>query len=103
MKHRQALAYFGGAPAFAQPLHVAQLNLPEWERIESRFRDIFRRHFFANNGPLVQALDVAFADYAGVEHAVSGFVYTEKKSFQHLRSGSIRCGESATACQSRQR
>jgi dTDP-4-amino-4,6-dideoxyglucose len=71
MKHRQALAYFGGAPAFAQPLHVAQLNLPEWERIESRFRDIFRRHFFANNGPLVQALDVAFADYAGVEHAVS--------------------------------
>lgn len=64
------LAVLGGTPAFASPLHVAQVNLPPWEKVETAFRGIFERHYFANHGPLVQKLDEAFAETAGVEHAV---------------------------------
>ena len=64
-------AAFGAPPAFAVPLHVAQLNLPDWARAERAFRGIFERRYFTNNGPLVRELDKAFAEYLGVGHAVS--------------------------------
>lgn len=64
-------AAFGARPAFAAQLHVAQLNLPDWDKTEAAFRDIFARRYFANNGPRVRELDRAFADFIGVGHAVS--------------------------------
>lgn len=64
------LACLGGAPAFAEPLHVAQLNLPPWERVEATFRDLFARRQYANHGPLVRELEQRFARLLGVEHAV---------------------------------
>lgn len=70
MSSTPQLAVLGGTPAFASPLHVAQVNLPPWEKVEAAFRGIFERHYFANHGPLVQKLDEAFAETAGVEHAV---------------------------------
>ncbi len=70
MKALRELAAFGGAPAFAQPVHVAQLNLPEWKKVEHSFREMFQRRYFANNGPLVQQLDRVFAEHLGVAHAV---------------------------------
>ena len=66
-----AFALLGGTPAFSEPLHVAQLNLPDWQSTEAAFRGIFERRYFANNGPLVQELDERFAAFAGVRHAVS--------------------------------
>lgn len=71
MKQRVSeLACLGGAPEFADPLHVAQLNMPPWERVEAAFRDIFARRRYANHGPLVRELETRFARLLGVEHAV---------------------------------
>jgi dTDP-4-amino-4,6-dideoxygalactose transaminase len=67
---RPEFAAFGGTPTFADPLHVAQLNLPDWDKVEQVFRDIFRRRYFANHGPLVRQLERAIAARLGVEHAV---------------------------------
>jgi dTDP-4-amino-4,6-dideoxygalactose transaminase len=70
MRAARDLAYFGGEPAFSEPLHLAQLNLPDWEKAERSFREIFQRRYFTNNGPMVRALDDAFAEHLGVGHAV---------------------------------
>jgi dTDP-4-amino-4,6-dideoxygalactose transaminase len=64
------LAAFGGAPAFAAPVHVAQLNLPDWSEVERSFRGIFARRYYTNNGPLMRALEDAIAERLGVAHAV---------------------------------
>lgn len=70
MTSRSQLAILGGAPAFAAPLHVAQVNLPPWEKVEAAFKGIFERRYFANHGPMVRALDDAFARAIGVDHAI---------------------------------
>lgn len=70
MKPIGELAVFGGEPAFALPVHVAQLNLPEWTTVEQSFRGIFQRRYYANNGPLVLALEQALAERIGVDHVV---------------------------------
>jgi dTDP-4-amino-4,6-dideoxygalactose transaminase len=63
-------ALFGGKPAFARPLHVAQVNLPPWNEVEEAFRGIFERRYYANHGPLVRELEARFAEFAGVKHAI---------------------------------
>jgi len=60
----------GTSPVFTQPLHVAQVNLPPWEQLESSFRGIFERQYFANNGPLVRQLDTAIAEALNVKYAI---------------------------------
>jgi dTDP-4-amino-4,6-dideoxygalactose transaminase len=65
------LAAFGGNPAFAEPLHVGQLYLPEWSEFEETFRGIFRRRYFSNHGPLVRKLDDRLSEHLGVRNAVS--------------------------------
>lgn len=45
-------------------------RLPEWQRIEAAFRGVFERRYFANNGPLVRALDDSLPVAMGVVHAV---------------------------------
>jgi dTDP-4-amino-4,6-dideoxygalactose transaminase len=64
------IALLGAPPAFERPLHVAQVNLPPWDKVETAFKGIFERYYFANHGPLVRKLDDAFAETVGVEHAV---------------------------------
>lgn len=64
------LAILGGKPAFARPLHVAQINLPAWDRVESTFKGIFQRQIFTDHGPLVRELDRKFAEALGVPHAI---------------------------------
>lgn len=71
MRRVADLALFGGAPAFAQPLHVGQLNPPPLEAVETAFRAIFERRWYANHGPLVRQFEPAFADFLGVRHAVA--------------------------------
>ncbi|MBI5783958.1 MAG: aminotransferase class I/II-fold pyridoxal phosphate-dependent enzyme [Rhodocyclales bacterium] len=71
MKRLNDLAIFGGRPEFHEPLHVGQLYLPEWSGIEAAFRGIFERQWYTNHGPLVRQLDIAFAKFVGVKHAVS--------------------------------
>lgn len=64
------LGAFGGAPAFAEPLPVGQLYVPDWDKAEAVFREIFRRRYFTNHGPLVRELDKRLAAYLEVGHAV---------------------------------
>lgn len=71
MKHANELAIFGAPPLFDTPLHVGQLNLPAWDKIERALRGIFERQWYANHGPLVRELDHAFAGFLGVRHAVA--------------------------------
>ena len=70
MRQLHEFAIRGGRPAFAEKLHVAQVNLPDREPLESMIRGIFARRFFANHGPLVAELEDRFAAAVGVEHAV---------------------------------
>lgn len=71
MKHPDQWALFGGKPTFAQPLHVGQLNLPQWDKIETTFRGIFERQWYTNHGPLAREFDIAFARHLGVKHAIA--------------------------------
>lgn len=71
MRRVADLALFGGPPAFAQPLHVGQLNPPAMDAVEAVFRGIFERRWYANHGPLVREFEQAFAGFLGVRHAVA--------------------------------
>ena len=64
------LAIFGAAPTFSAPLHVAQLYLPAFDKVEAAFRGILKRRYFTNNGPLVREFEQRLADSLGVPHVV---------------------------------
>lgn len=65
------LAFFGGTPAFAEPLHVGRPNIGDRERLMARIEDILERRWFTNNGPYVQEFEQKLADLTGVKHAVA--------------------------------
>lgn len=69
-KYLEDLAFLGGKQLFEQPLHVGQVNLPEWERFEEAFESLFERRYFTNHGPLVEELEEKIASYLGVRHVV---------------------------------
>lgn len=69
-KNLQDFAHFGGSKEFKHPLHIDQVNLPEWSKIRSAFHGIFERRYFANHGPLVRELDKRFASFVKARHAV---------------------------------
>ncbi|OGA74802.1 MAG: hypothetical protein A3G81_16760 [Betaproteobacteria bacterium RIFCSPLOWO2_12_FULL_65_14] len=64
------LAAFGASPALPSPIHVAQLNFPPLDRVEAKFRDIFRRQFYTNNGPLLREFEQRLAHSLGARHVV---------------------------------
>ncbi len=64
------LARFGAPPLFTEQLHVAQLNLPPWERVQAAFEDILHRRYYANHGPLVRRFEEKLAEALGVAHVV---------------------------------
>ena len=64
------LAIFGGAPAFDRTLPIGQLYFPEWKEYEARFRDIFARQWYTNQGPLTQELERRLEAVFGVKHAI---------------------------------
>lgn len=67
---RQDLAYYGGAPAFAEPLHVGRPNIGNRERLMERINAMLDRRWFTNNGPYVQEFEQKLAEYTQVKHAV---------------------------------
>jgi dTDP-4-amino-4,6-dideoxygalactose transaminase len=64
------LAIFGGAPAFEKPLPVGQLYFPAWKEYEARFRDIFARQYYTNQGPLAEELERRLETFLGVSHVI---------------------------------
>ena len=66
-----ALALFGGAPQFAEPLHVGRPNIGDRQALLRRIEDMLDRRWFTNNGPLVQELEQRLVELTGARHAVA--------------------------------
>jgi dTDP-4-amino-4,6-dideoxygalactose transaminase len=65
------LAFFGGKPAFADPLHVGRPNLPSRAAFEAAVDEIWDSRCLTNNGPKVQQLEARFCEWTGARHAVA--------------------------------
>ncbi len=66
-----SLAILGGAPAFAEPLHVGRPNLAPKERFFELAEAIFERRWLTNNGPCVQQFEAALRARLGVRHCLA--------------------------------
>lgn len=64
------LAIFSDKPIFQNTIPVGQLNMPKWELFETKFRDIFERQYYTNQGPLVDEFEEKLQNYLGVKHAI---------------------------------
>ncbi len=58
------------APAFEQPLYVNRPVAVNKQGFLSRFDQIWDARWFTNDGPMVQELEQALAEYLGVKHCV---------------------------------
>jgi len=65
------LAVFGGAPAFAEKMHVGRPNIGNRERLLARINDLLDRRWLTNDGPYVQQFEKALADLLGVKHCIA--------------------------------
>lgn len=72
MKHTLSqLALFGGAPAFAEPLHVGRPNIGDRARLLERINHILDERWLTNAGPYVQEFEERIARMIGVKHCVA--------------------------------
>lgn len=67
----QDLAVFGGAPAFAEALHVGRPNVGDRDRLLQRINDILDRRWLTNNGIYVQEFERKIAEMIGVTHCIA--------------------------------
>jgi dTDP-4-amino-4,6-dideoxygalactose transaminase len=65
------LALFGGAPAFAEKLHVGRPNIGDRAKLLERFNDMLDRRWLTNDGPFVQQFEQRICEYVGVRHCVA--------------------------------
>lgn len=65
------LAVLGGAPAFAEPLHVGRPNVPDRAKLLERVAGALDRRWFTNDGPLVQEFEAALVRQLQVKHVVA--------------------------------
>ncbi len=70
-KQIQDLAFFGGAPAFASPLHVGRPNIGDREKFNGRVNDILDRRWLSNGGRYVREFESAIAQRVGVKHCIA--------------------------------
>ncbi len=68
---RPPLAILGGAPAFAEPLHVGRPYVGDREAFLARVADMFDRGWLTNDGPLVREFERKIAGFVGVRHCVA--------------------------------
>jgi len=64
------LAIFGGAPAFAEQLHVGRPNIGNRERFLARMNDILDRRWLSNRGDYVIELERRICELVGVRNCV---------------------------------
>lgn len=64
------LAIFGGAPAFAEQLHVGRPNIGNRERFLERMNDILDRRWLSNRGEYVVELERRICELVGVRNCV---------------------------------
>lgn len=71
IKTLEHFAVMGGAPQFAQPLHVGRPNIPDKSAVLARIEASLDRGWLTNDGPLVRELEEELAKYIGVAHCVA--------------------------------
>ncbi len=64
------LHIYGGAPAFAAPLHVGRPNRPDKAVFMQHADEIWESAWLTNNGPKVQQFEAALCKLLGVKHAI---------------------------------
>jgi dTDP-4-amino-4,6-dideoxygalactose transaminase len=67
----EALARFGGSPAFAETLHVGRPNLPDRASFLKRLDDVLDRRWLTNNGPCIQQFEAEVARHVGAQHCIA--------------------------------
>jgi dTDP-4-amino-4,6-dideoxygalactose transaminase len=65
------LAILGGAPAFAQPVHVGRPNIGDRALLMERIEGVLDRRWLTNDGPLVHEFEEAIAALLGVPHCIA--------------------------------
>ena len=65
------MAVLGGAPAFAEQLHVGRPNVPDRAKLLERIEGALDRRWFTNDGPLVQEFEAALCQQLQVKHVVA--------------------------------
>ena len=65
------LAVLGGAPAFADKIHVGRPNIGDRARLFERLNTILDTHWLSNGGPFVQELEQRIASSVGVKHCIA--------------------------------
>jgi len=65
------LAVLGGAPAFAEPLHVGRPNLGSITRLNERIRSTLEQRWLTNDGPLVREFESRLCEFLSVRHCIA--------------------------------
>ena len=65
---KNKLAILGGAPAFADKIHVGRPNIGDRARLFERVNTILDTHWLSNGGPFVKEFEERIAA-SGVKHA----------------------------------
>ena len=65
------LAYFGGPPSFAEPLHVGRPNIGDQQRFLSRINEILDRRWLTNDGPMVKEFERQIERLLSVKHCIT--------------------------------
>lgn len=65
------LAIFGGAPAFAEPIHIGRPNIGDRARLLARINDMLDRRWLSNGGPFVAELEERIRAMTGARHCIA--------------------------------
>ncbi|HEX5884770.1 MAG TPA: aminotransferase class I/II-fold pyridoxal phosphate-dependent enzyme [Pyrinomonadaceae bacterium] len=65
------LAFFGGRPAFPEPLHVGRPNIGNREKFLTRVNDTLDRKWLTNDGRYVIQFEKRLAELTGVKHCLA--------------------------------
>jgi dTDP-4-amino-4,6-dideoxygalactose transaminase len=68
---RRTLAIDGGAPAFAEKLHVGRPNIGSQAAFFRRLEDMFERKWLTNDGPFVKEFEQRIAAFVGVRNCIA--------------------------------
>jgi dTDP-4-amino-4,6-dideoxygalactose transaminase len=66
----EQLAVAGGAPLFAEKMHVGRPSVPCRDAFIRQVEAVLDSGWLSNNGPCVRALEARLAEYLGVRHCV---------------------------------